>query len=82
MESNWRFNVWDVGLYASQYELVARVLNWPAPGLIWLAKSGGSAVFDLLAVGTNQVPVFAQAVAATGHFPNNAGGWIVEPDQT
>lgn len=41
MESNWRFNVWERGMWGSDWELAARAL-FPAFGDMYIVKRTGS----------------------------------------
>ena len=80
MESNWRFNVWDLGATYMQWELIARLTGVPFG--LWIAKRR---IFDgmydtIRPPGLNQPP----AVLATSpipvtdpHFPY---GRLVLPD--
>lgn len=79
MESNWRFNVWDYGLWGSDYELVARSLELPDELAFGWGPIGpdGFRYLDISRPG--EVPVVFQTAPRTpaDRFPL---GKLVEPD--
>lgn len=83
MESNWRFNVWDLGFTGSQYRLIAR-LDTPVFGYEYLLNSFEGQTVAV--VGTpfefepsQQWAMQFTILGDTGlHFPY---GFEVEPDR-
>jgi hypothetical protein len=77
-ESNWRFNVWEQGLWGTDVMLLSRLTAVPNPDA-WLARQAGQPqtafiyLRDPDQVLYNAVTLYNQV----GHYP---WGWAVEPD--
>lgn len=80
MESNWRFNVWDIGLWGSGAVLAARILNYPLPGTWYLVSFGPESTYRKYHVVPGQPPDHEFDAGNLGPFPENDEGLIVSPD--
>lgn len=77
MESNWRWNVWDLGLWGGPYTLIAR-LNAPTFYPTYLAQSTVPGFwFQFVITAPGQLPSNVIGVAS---FPSFPGGYPVFPD--
>lgn len=79
MESNWRYNIWDLGLWGSGWELAARIILDVGPPA-WLLGTGQIGTFAIADfVGPNQPPTITHVGTSPFPFPNQIAA-PVEPD--
>jgi len=80
VESNWRWNIPNLGMSHGDWQLCARFVESP-PFTAWMVKRGNSNVPEVWETsGPDQLPVYAFSFPeepADVHFP---WGYDVEPD--
>lgn len=79
MESNWRFNVWDVGLWGGETTLFAREVVDPLFAVGQEVDADGNTFVCVYVAPPGEVPsvLFRRAAAPWERFPY---GGDVEPD--
>lgn len=79
MESNWRYNVWDVGMIYSGYELYARLVPPFPPGWAIVKTGVGPNGGLIVTTAPGQLPevITDFTVGPASRFPY---GFPVEPD--
>lgn len=77
MESNWRYNVWALGMWGSYWRLAARRFFNGFPSNTFIVNTLTPSVYDTYTVVPGQLPVYAGTFFGVGNFPY---GLEVEPD--
>jgi hypothetical protein len=80
VESEWRFNVWDIGLWGGPWDFAARASGpTPVPRYILGIKGWDRGVVVQI-LGPNQLPTFSHVVFANALHPHYPFGQSVDPD--
>lgn len=79
MESNWRFNVWELGMSFSGWDFIARIID-PGPIPTYLLGMKGTGFFGVGEVlGVNQPITITHAATSPFRFPHQIAA-PVTPD--
>jgi len=80
LESNWRFGVWNYGMYDSAWELAAHKLgtNYPTHRVIVRLSNGLGAEFNV--AGPGQLPSLVNTFVPPVAHPHFPFGRLVDPD--
>lgn len=80
MESNWRWNVFELGMHRSDWQLAARWAVQPVPGLTFYVVKTPTTFEAWYVPAPGQLPLFFWSTA----IPSGLGGfpytWPVDPD--
>jgi len=80
VESNWRWNVWECGMWGSDWLMCARVLN-PAPYYeVFVVNRGDGISWEYYTTGPGQIPSYGSSVSPPPWAPHFPYGVAVHPD--
>jgi hypothetical protein len=80
VESDWRFNVWDLGLWGAGWDYAARLHGaFPRPTYM-LGIKGWDRGVVVHVLGPHQLPTFVLVVFANSAHPRYPFGISVDPD--
>lgn len=77
MESNWRWNVANLGMSNSWWRLAAGYPRGAPATTVFMVDVGDPLYWYFYSTVPGQLPIINGVVPRTGHFP---GTWNVQPD--